>query len=216
MFTRSTAVTNDGDRAEGSRRATPEWAGNAEHTTDEATLLALIAAGDDGDALVELYRRYESILYRLGRRLLNDEGMAEEMVQDTFVRVWRSASRFDPSRGSVRTFILVIARGAAADLRRRSASRPLDVMPGHEIEQREGDSASGPDATDGVLLGMVVGDALDALPAKHAEVLRLHFDQDMSQSQIAERLDVPLGTIKTRSFHALRSLRRELQDRGVI
>ena len=102
------------------RDGAPERAAPQE---EDARLLAAVAAGDDGDALVDLYRRYETPLYRLGLRLLKDEGMAEELVQDTFVRLWRSAPRFDPGRGSVRTFTFVIAYSVASDLRRRVASR---------------------------------------------------------------------------------------------
>ena len=180
---------------------------------EDARLLAAVAAGDDGEALVELYRLYETPLYRLGLRLLKDEGMAEELVQDTFVRLWRSAPRFDPGRGSVRTFSFVIAYSVASDLRRRVASRPLDVAPAAEVERR---ASAAPETLDQVVLGMAVGDALDSLSEKHAAVLRMYFEEDLSQPQIADRLGIPLGTVKTRTHHALRALRRELEERAVI
>jgi RNA polymerase sigma-70 factor (ECF subfamily) len=180
---------------------------------DDARLLAAVAGGDGGEALVGLYRRYETPLYRLGLRLLKDEGMAEELVQDTFVRLWRDAARFDPARGSVRTYVFVVAYGAAADLRRRAASRPLEVTPADEVEARA--PAAG-DGLDQVLLGMAVGDALDTLSADHNAVLRMYFEEDLSQPQIADRLGIPLGTVKTRTHHALRALRRELEERAVI
>ncbi len=191
------------------RNGAPETAAPDE----DARLLAAVAGGDDGEALVDLYRRYGTPLYRLGLRLLKDEGMAEELVQDTFVRLWRDAARFDPARGSARTYVFVIAYGAAADLRRRTASRPLDVRPADEVEARA--PAAG-DGLDQVLLGMAVGDALDALSANHGAVLRMHFEDDLSQPQIADRLGIPLGTVKTRTYHALRALRRELEERSVI
>jgi RNA polymerase sigma-70 factor, ECF subfamily len=181
---------------------------------EDARLLAKVAVGDDGDALVDLYRRYETPLYRLGLRLLKDEGMAEELVQDTFVRLWRSAPRFDPARGSVRAFVFVIAYAAASDLRRRAASRPLDP-PAGEIEE-PGSQAEAAHAVDRLLLGIAVGDALDSLSDKHTAVLRMYYEEDLSQPQIADRLGVPLGTVKTRTHHALRALRRELQERAVI
>jgi RNA polymerase sigma-70 factor, ECF subfamily len=180
---------------------------------EDARLLARVAGGDDGDALVDLYRRYETPLYRLGLRLLRDEGMAEELVQDTFVRLWRDAARFDPARGSARTYVFVVAYGAAADLRRRAASRPLDVRPAGEVEARA--PADG-DGLDQVLLGMAVGDALDTLSAAHNSVLRMYFEEDLSQPQIADRLGIPLGTVKTRTHHALRALRRELEERAIL
>lgn len=164
--------------------------------------------------MVALYRRHGTTLYRLGLRLLRDEGMAEELVQDTFVRVWRSASRFDPGRSSARTFIVMIAHGSAAELRRRAASRPLNVAPADEIERRSGAAPLEP--LDQVLLGMTVSDALDDLSDAHGEVLRLHYEEDLTQRQIADRLQVPLGTVKTRTFHALRALRLALGDRGSL
>jgi RNA polymerase sigma-70 factor, ECF subfamily len=180
---------------------------------EDARLLAQVAAGDDGQALIDLYRRYETPLYRLGVRLLGDEGMAEELVQDTFVRLWRSAPRFDPGRGSVRTFVFVIAYAAASDLRRRAASRPLEVAP--EVEGAAA-AAGAPDGVDQLLLGIAVGEALDSLSESHGSVLRMYFEEDLSQPQIADRLGIPLGTVKTRTHHALRALRRELQERAVI
>lgn len=90
---------------------------------DEAALVARLAEGDSGDPMVALYQRYGSRLFGLGLRLLGDRGMAEEMVQETFVRLWRGAERFDPDKGSVRTYTYTIARRVAIDLRRRSASR---------------------------------------------------------------------------------------------
>ena len=180
---------------------------------EDARLLAAVAAGDDGEALVNLYRRYETPLYRLGLRLLKDEGMAEELVQDTFVRLWKSARRFDPARGSVRAFTFVIAYGVASDLRRRVASRPLDVATAGEVERR---APAAPETLDQVVLGMAVGDALDSLSEKHTAVLRMYFEEDLSQPQIADRLGIPLGTVKTRTHHALRALRRELEERAVI
>ena len=196
------------------RRLARDGAPERAATQDEdARLLAAVAAGDDGEALVDLYRRYETPLYRLGLRLLKDEGMAEELVQDTFVRLWRSAPRFDPGRGSVRTFTFVIAYSVASDLRRRVASRPLDVAPAAEVERR---ASAAPDTLDQVVLGMAVGDALDSLSEKHAAVLRMYFEEDLSQTQIADRLGIPLGTVKTRTHHALRALRRELEERAVI
>lgn len=173
--------------------------------------MAQIAAGDSGEPMVALYQRYGSNLYGLGLRLLGDRGMAEEMVQETFVRLWRSAERFDRDKGSVRTFTYTIARRVAVDLRRRSASRPLDSR--EEIDQvdsaREGEF-------DRLVLGLDVRDALRSLSTKHCEILELHFDEDLTQVQVAERLDVPLGTVKTRIYHGLRALKLEFEERGLL
>ncbi|MGH2716470.1 MAG: sigma-70 family RNA polymerase sigma factor [Thermoleophilaceae bacterium] len=176
-------------------------------TTEEALLLGRVAAGDVGEPLVDLYRRYSARLYGLGLKLLGERGMAEELVQETFLRLWRSAGRYDPERGSVRTFLFTIARRVAVDLLRRSASRPLSSQEHIEvIDDRSFDS---------LLLSLDVRDALGALSPKHRDVLELMLDEDLGQAEIAERLEIPLGTVKTRTFYGLRALRLELEERGL-
>ena len=156
--------------------------------------------------------RYSGVLYGFALRILGDRGMAEELVQDTFVRLWRSASRFDPDRGTVRTFIYAIARNAAVDLRRRAASRPLPAT-GHHVGL--GDVPAADEPFESLMLGFEVREAMKALSAKHRETLELAYDEDLTQRQIADRLGIPLGTVKTRAHHALRALRSELEGRGL-
>nr|MBA2638166.1 sigma-70 family RNA polymerase sigma factor [Solirubrobacterales bacterium] len=90
----------------------------------EARLLAEVASGEHGRPLAELYAQYATPLYRLGLRLLRERGPAEELVQETFVRLWQSAGRFDPEQASVRTFVFLVGRRVAVDLQRRAAARP--------------------------------------------------------------------------------------------
>ena len=175
-------------------------------TGEEALLLGRVAAGDDGEPLVALYRRYSARLYGLGLKLLGERGMAEELVQETFVRLWRSAGRYDPERGSVRAFLFTIARRTAVDLLRRSASRPLASQ--EHVDLIDDDSF------DSLLLSLEVRDALEALSEKHRSVLELMLDEDLGQAEIAERLAIPVGTVKTRTFYGLRALRLELEERG--
>jgi RNA polymerase sigma-70 factor (ECF subfamily) len=174
---------------------------------DDALLLARVAAGERHAPLEELYRRYERRLYGLGLKLLGDKSLAEELVQETFVRLWRSAPQFDPARGSVATFVFTIARRLAIDLWRRPSSRPF--LPEPE------DGASPGDAVDRVLVGLTVRDALESLSADHREVLELSYRKDLNQRDIATRLGVPLGTVKTRTFYALRALKKALEARDV-
>ncbi len=178
---------------------------------EEAALVARIAAGDSGDPMVGLYQRYGSRLYGLGMRLLGDNGMAEEMVQETFVRLWRGADRFDPAKGSVSTFTFTIARRVAIDLRRRAASRP---------QQSEVEGAYAAIHDDGLfeklILSLDVRDALSSLSPKHREILELHFDEDLTQERVSERLGIPLGTVKTRTYYGLRALKLELEERGLL
>jgi RNA polymerase sigma-70 factor, ECF subfamily len=176
----------------------------------EAALVARLATGDVDEPVARLYDRYGRQVYRLGLRLLGERGRAEDLVQDTFVRLWQAAPRFDPAQGTVRTFLFVLARRAAVDHQRRAAARP----PGPPRDPRaahEPVAAAGEDA----LAGLEVREALESLPPKHRQVLELGYDHDLSQSQIAQHLDVPLGTVKTRTYHALRALGDELRERGI-
>ena len=177
---------------------------------DEAALVARVAAGDRGEPLAALYDRYARRLYGLGVHVLGDHGLAEELVQETFVRLWRSSGRYDPARASVRTFLFTLARRAAIDLHRRRAARP-QTAPLHEH-----DALSSDDAFEQLLLGLDVRTALDALSPKHREVLELHVLAGLTQAQVAERLELPLGTVKTRTFYALRALRDELRERDLL
>jgi len=177
------------------------------NAAQEAELVAQMAAGDVGAPVAELYRRYGRRLYRFGMQVLGDQGLAEEMVQESFVRLWRAAGRFDAARGSVGAYLFVIARSAAADLRKRPSSRPL-------LSVEEAHVPPLPDNVDQILDGLIVREALDTLSPPHAEVLQLAQEEGLTQSQIAERLGVPLGTVKTRMFHGLKALRAALAERG--
>ena len=166
----------------------------------------LRAAAVDEHALRDLYRRYERSLYGFGLRALGERGLAEELVQETFVRLWQSAPRFDPARGSARSLIFGIARRVAVDLHRRPSSRPFAGSFG------EGATIEAP--ADHVLLAVTVRDAMMSLSDTHREVLELVYEQDLKLADVAERTGAPLGTVKTRAYHALRSLRAALQERG--
>jgi len=173
---------------------------------EEADLLARVATDDDEAALQALYRRYETRLYGFGLRLLGNGGLAEELVQESFVRLWQGARRFDPARGTVRGLLFTIARRVAIDLRRRPSSRAFAP---------EAEDATAFEAlADEVLLAVTVRDAMMSLSPAHREVLELVYDEDLRLSDVADRLDVPLGTVKTRSFYALRALRGALRERG--
>ncbi len=162
------------------------------------------------DSLSALYSAYGGQIYGLGVHLLHDAGLAEDLVQETFLRLWRSAHRYDPSRSSVRTFVFTLARRAAVDLWRRRG----DAVP-QELSEPEAEGAAGNEAFEHLLLRLAVGEALAELSAAHREVLELLFGEDLTQAQVAERLGIPLGTVKTRSMHALRALTRYLDERDL-
>ena len=174
---------------------------------EDSDLVAQVAAGDIGAPMAELYRRYSGRIYRFGLNLLGDAGLADELVQECFVRLWRTAGRFDLSRGTVAAYMFVMGRSIAADLRKRPSSRPLMLVDEAQIPAQ-------PDSVDQILETLMMRDALDSLSAAHREVLILVHAEGLTQSQIAERLGLPLGTVKTRMYHGLRALRAALGERG--
>jgi RNA polymerase sigma-70 factor (ECF subfamily) len=176
--------------------------------SEEAALL--LAVGDLRGAgrevaFRQIYRRYERRLYGLGLSLLGDSGLAEELVQETSIRLWRSAASFDPRRGSASAFIFTIARRMAVDLWRRPSSRPF--LPQAEVDPNRDDEF------DRLVVSLTVRDALDSLSEQHREVLELSYRGDLTQADIARRLEVPLGTVKSRTYHALRSFKLAMEER---
>jgi RNA polymerase sigma-70 factor, ECF subfamily len=174
--------------------------------TDEQ-LVALVAAGDHEHAMGALYDRFARRVYGLGVHQLGARSLADDLVQETFVRVWQAAPRFDPSKGSAATFIFTIARRHAIDLWRRRAARPAEAG-----EPRE---ESMPNGIDRLLVGLALREALDELPPPQREVIELAHGLALTQVEIAEHLGIPLGTVKTRTYHALRALRAGLHERGI-
>jgi len=172
---------------------------------DDARLLGLIAAGDSDVALGELYDRYERRLYGLGRRLLGNSGLAEELVQEVFVRLWRVAGRFDAERGSASAFIFAIARNLAIDLSRRPSSRPMNELdPNTKID----------DHVDQLVAALTVRQALDSLSEKHRVIVEALYGRGERAVDVADQLNIPQATVRTRAFHGLRALADTLDKLG--
>jgi RNA polymerase sigma-70 factor, ECF subfamily len=164
------------------------------------------------DALGELYDRFAPLLLGLTTHILGSRGEAEEVLQDVFLQVWNRADRYDPSRSSVSTWLVLIARSRAIDrLRsRRVAERTLEAVQ----QQAPGGGHASPEAAENVLIRERrerVRSELAVLPAEQREVLELAFFQGLSQSEIAGRTGIPLGTVKTRSLLAMKKLRQALR-----
>jgi len=178
------------------------------HLSDEA-LVALVARGDE-DALAELYDRVGRIAYGLALRVLRDERHAEDAVQEAFLQVWRSAATFRAERAKASTWILTLVHRRAVDLVRREERRQADPL--------TDESAAGvaPEETDEAAWLRFererVQGALKQLPDVQREALELAYYGGFSQSELAERLGVPLGTIKSRMFAGLARLRELLDD----
>jgi RNA polymerase sigma-70 factor (ECF subfamily) len=178
------------------------------HLSDEA-LVALVARADE-DALSELYDRIGRIAYGLALRVLRDERHAEDAVQEAFLQVWRSAATFRAERAKASTWILTLVHRRAVDLVRREERRQADPL--------TDDSALGQapeDTEEAAWLRFErerVQGALKQLPDVQREALELAYYGGFSQSELAERLGVPLGTIKSRMFAGLARLRELLDD----
>jgi RNA polymerase sigma-70 factor (ECF subfamily) len=174
--------------------------------SDEA-LVSALAAGDER-ALAELYERYGALAYRLAHRILRDANLAEDAVQEAFLCVWRGASTFDAARGSASTWLLTLVHRRAVDLVRHSERRRAEALD----EPAAGEAGS---AEEDVWLRFErrrVQAALADLPDSQRELLELAYYGGLTQSQIAERLGEPLGTVKSRMFAGLARLRELLAE----
>jgi RNA polymerase sigma-70 factor (ECF subfamily) len=179
------------------------------HLSDEA-LVALVARGDE-DALAELYDRVSRIAYGLALRVLRDERYAEDAVQEAFLQVWRRAATFRADRAKASTWILTLVHRRAVDLVRREERRQTDTL----TEEATADVASTESTDEAAWLRFErerVQAALRELPDGQREALELAYYGGFSQSELAERLGVPLGTIKSRMFAGLTRLREILDD----
>jgi len=178
------------------------------HLSDEA-LVALVARGDE-EALAELYDRVSRIAYGLALRVLRDERHAEDAVQEAFLQVWRSAATFRAERAKASTWILTLVHRRAVDLVRREERRQADPL------TDDTDVGQAPEQTEEAAWLRFererVQTALKQLPDVQREALELAYYGGFSQSELADRLGVPLGTIKSRMFSGLARLRELLGD----
>jgi RNA polymerase sigma factor (sigma-70 family) len=178
------------------------------HLSDEA-LVALVARSDS-DALAELYDRFGRVAYGLALRVVRDPALAEDAVQEAFLTVWRSAARFVAERAKASTWILTLVHRRAVDLVRREQPRrtePLEVVA----------PAVGGDTEEEAWLRLQrarVQEALARLSDQQREALELAYYGGFTQSELADRLGEPLGTIKSRMFSGLARLRELLAEGG--
>ncbi len=195
----------------------------------EADLVRAVASGSE-EALATLYDRHVDGIHAVALRLTNDRQLAEEVVQETFLALWNRAELFDPAVASLATWLRTIARNRTVDRLRAAGRRPpLVPLPGIGRRRRRwtpGSTASGPGA---VVLGgagpdpgpeaaaeaaesrAAVGAAIAGMPEEERTVIVLAYREGLTQSEIAERLAWPLGTVKTRTRRALARLRAVLE-----
>lgn len=173
-------------------------------------LVRRVAEARDEDALSELYDRYAAVILGSGTRFLGDRGAAEDLLQDVFVSVWKNAAGFDPSRASFATWIHRITRNRATDLIRRRQARVRTVDSDTLPEPGEDDH------TNHFSRSFDVNSALVRLSSVHREVLTLAYFEGLSQREISNLTNTPLGTVKSRTTAALRALRRDMRHREEV
>jgi RNA polymerase sigma-70 factor (ECF subfamily) len=186
--------------------ASPVVARELAHLSDEA-LVALVARRDEG-ALAALYDRFGRVAYGLALRILRDTGLAEDAVQEAFMTVWRNADRYMPERGKASSWILTFAHRRAVDLVRREERRRAEPL----AEHAEGQAPATDEEAWLRLRRERVQQALHALPDQQREALELAYFGGFTQTELAERLGQPLGTIKSRMFAGLSRLRELLDE----
>ncbi|MDO8209501.1 sigma-70 family RNA polymerase sigma factor [Conexibacter sp. CPCC 206217] len=184
---------------------------SVERLADEE-LMTLVQDGE-ARALEVLYDRHGGAAYSLAFRIMGDRQTAEDVTQEAFVSIWRAGGRYDPTRGSVRSWVLAILRNRAIDALRRTASRAprLDYDDDAALESQES-----PERTDGEALrrerARVVRGALQELPQDQSQVLGLAYFGGFTHREIADLLEVPLGTIKGRMRLGLEKMRTSMDE----
>ena len=174
-------------------------------------LLKAIAARDEA-ALAQLYDRYDRILFGLLMRILNNREEAEDVLQETFLQVWRKAADFDETRGRPFTWLVTLGRSRAIDRLRTLASRERIAEAGaREVSEEISDAAT--DAFKSEQRGLV-SNALAKLPDEQKGPIMLAYFDGLTQSEIATRLGAPLGTVKTRMRTGMIRLRELLAGQG--
>lgn len=171
-----------------------------------ADTVTRFAAGD-GDAVRAVYREYGRLVHAVTSRVLRDRTLAEEATQQTFVQAWRAASSFDPHR-ELAPWLVTIARRVAIDVHRREARRAHDSV--DLVGTSDPALVSPPPSAEHIYEVWEVRQAVDALPDDEREIVRLQHLEGLTHQVIAERLGVPVGTVKSRSFRAHKRLAARL------
>jgi RNA polymerase sigma-70 factor (ECF subfamily) len=184
-------------------------------------LMAVLAEGDaelvvrlqrrDPQALAELYDRYGRLVYSLIVRVVRDGALAEDLVQETFLRVWNRAQGFDAQRGALGPWLLAVARNRAIDYLRSASGRERNALELEEVDHpslytdMERDILASDKAR-------VIRAALEKLAPNQREVIELAYFEGLTQTEMAERMGQPLGTVKTWVRTALKNLREEFGE----
>jgi RNA polymerase sigma-70 factor (ECF subfamily) len=171
---------------------------------ESAELVQRFRAGDP-DAVREVYRQHGGTVLAIAQRALGDRSLAEEAVQQTFLQAWRASASVDPNR-DLGPWLYTIARRAAIDVWRRESRRAADSL---DVDGADGSDPALvvlPPALDAAWDAWQVRQAVDSLGADERSIVRLQHFEGLTHAEIAERLDIPVGTVKSRSFRAHKRL----------
>ena len=164
------------------------------------------------EALAELYDRHAPMLLALATRILGNQAEGEDVVQDTLLQVWHKAKSYDPARSSVSTWLVLLARSRSIDRLRSRNVVDRTAQAAHADNPRTHTSPKGVEDVLSRERRERVRRELDALPAEQRQVLDLAFFEGLTQVEIAERTEIPLGTVKTRTLLAMKKLRAALRE----
>jgi RNA polymerase sigma-70 factor, ECF subfamily len=171
-------------------------------------ILHTLRSGDSDESMRALLRAYGGGLYGFALKRLGDAGLAEEVVQEVMVRVWRNADTFDDRRGTFRSWLYQIATNVVIDMHRRRASRPL-------LAELSGDPAADVGSIEEEMERWQLQSVIAGLRPEHREVITLVHFEGLKLREAAERLRIPVGTVKSRCYYALESLRIALEEQGL-
>jgi RNA polymerase sigma-70 factor (ECF subfamily) len=181
-------------------------------TLSDAALVVAIGRWRQ-DALAEAYRRHAGAVFGLAGRVLGDRALAEEVVQEVFLRLWDNPDRFDPGRGSLRSYLLAQCHGRSVDVVRSESSRRAREERDHQRQAESGYDLEH-EVWD-IVVGDQVRDALAALPGGERQAIELAYFGGHTYKEVATMLGEPEGTVKTRIRSGLKRLRSGLAEAGV-
>ena len=187
--------------------------GKAYRGLRDSQLVELVAQRDAG-ALEALYDRYGRAAYSLARRILTEETLAQDVVQEVFLSLWRDARRFDPGRGTAATYLLSMTHHRAVDVVRREENLRRWRTSDEGLELEPDPKARVEDEVEASERRAEVRSALAELPAAQREALLLAYFGGYTQREVAALVGVPLGTVKTRMAAGMRKMKEALQDAG--
>lgn len=186
-------------------------AGNSE----ESMLMERVRR-NDADALMALYRLHGPRIFSLAYRILRDRSAAEEVVQDTFWKLWQRPDLFDPQKGALIAWLYAVSRNLALDRNRKENRRMTQSVVTTIDGQMKGAIVPEMAAMSDPFVANTIRNAINAMPAEQSKVIELAYFEDLTQTEISTQLGIALGTVKTRLRLGLRKLREAMREHGRV